>query len=56
MHELLENAIEAAQEAQQAIIAMEANNRNRATLDASYNALSETIRQLSKLLQTEVVE
>ena len=56
MHELLEHAIEAAQDAQQAILSIEATPSNRTTLDASFNALSETIKQLSKLLQTEVIE
>ncbi len=56
MLESIENAIEAAKEAKQAIIAIEATERNRATLDASYIALSETINLLSKLLQNEVVD
>ena len=56
MYELLENAIAAAQDAQQAILSIEATTSNRITLDASFNALGETIRQLSKLLQTEVIE
>ena len=56
MYELLQHAIEAAQDAQQAILSIEATTSNRITLDATYNALSETIKQLSKLLQTEVIE
>ncbi len=51
MYELIEHAIEAAQEAQQAILSMEATPSNRTTLDTSFNALGETIRQLTKLLE-----
>lgn len=51
MYELLENAIEAAQEARQAILAMEATPQTKPILDASYNALSESIKQLTKLLE-----
>ncbi len=54
MYDLLEDAIRAAQEAKQAIIAIEATKQNRATLDGAYNALTESIKQLTKLLQVEV--
>ena len=50
MYELLKNAIEAAQEARQAILAMEATKTNKATLDAAFNALGESIKQLNRLL------
>ena len=51
MYELLEHAIETAQDAQQSILSMEATPSNRTTLDASFNALGETIKQLTKLLE-----
>ncbi len=51
MYELLENAIQAAQEASQAILAMEATPKTKPILDASYNALRESIKQLTKLLE-----
>lgn len=51
MYELLEHAIEAAQEAQQAILSIEATPRTKPVLDASFNALRETIKQLTKLLE-----
>ena len=51
MHELLEHVIEAAQDAQQAILAIEATSANRNTLDAAFNALGESIQQLSRLLE-----
>lgn len=51
MFELLEAAIEAAQEAQQTILTMEATPKTKPILDASYNALSESIKQLTKLLE-----
>lgn len=53
MYEQLEQAIEAAQEAQQAILQIDPDNQSRKTLDAAFNSLSETIKQLSKLLQTD---
>lgn len=56
MYELLETAIEAAQDAQQAILSIEATPSNRRTLDASFNALSESIKQLTKLLEPTEVE
>ena len=51
MYELLENAIEAAQEAQQAILSIEATPNTKPILDASFNALRESINQLTKLLE-----
>ncbi len=51
MFEHLETAIEAAQDAQQAILSIEATPSNRKSLDAAYNALRESIKQLSKLLE-----
>ena len=51
MYELLEQAIQSAQEARQAILAIEATNTNRNTLNAAFNALGESIRQLAKLLE-----
>jgi len=56
MFDTLEQAIEAARDAQQAVLLIEATDSNRTMLDASYNALSESIRQLSKLLECTVVE
>ena len=50
MYEQLEQAIEAAHEARQAILSIEATKTNRATLDAAFNALGESITQLTKLL------
>ncbi len=50
MYELLENAIEAAQKARQAILAIEATPNTKLLLDASFNALGESIKQLTKLL------
>ncbi len=47
MYELLEHAIEAAQDAQQAILSMEATPNTKPILDASCNALRESIKQLS---------
>ncbi len=49
-YEAIETAIEAAREAQRAILEIEATQFNRSSLDASYNALKATIENLSKLL------
>mgnify|MGYP000700243327 CR=1 FL=1 len=51
MYDLLETAIHAAQDARQAILAIEATSTNRNTLDAAFNALGESIQQLSRLLE-----
>lgn len=50
-YETLENAIEAARKAQDAIIQMKATKNTKATLDASYVALRDAIDGLSKLLR-----
>lgn len=56
MFELLETAIEAAQDARQAILSIEANPSNRKSLDAAFNALGESIKQLTKLPEPTEVE
>jgi hypothetical protein len=56
MFESIENAIQAARAAQQEILRIEATPNNRRLLDASYSALSESIRQLTKLLEPVEVE
>lgn len=56
MYELLETAIDAAQDAQQAILSIEATPTNRKSLDAAYNALRESIKQLTTLLEPVEVE
>ena len=51
MYDLLEQAIESAQDAQQAILSIEATLQNRKFLDASYIALRDAIQQLRQLLE-----
>ena len=51
MFEALETAIEAAQEAQHAILAIEATPKNRTALDATYIALRDAIQHLNQLLE-----
>lgn len=56
MYDQLEHAIESAQEARQAILAIEATKTNHNTLDAAFNALGEAIKQLNLLLEPAEVE
>lgn len=56
MYDQLEQTIEAAHEARQAILAIEATKTNRATLDAAFSALGESIKQLNRLLKPAEVE
>ena len=50
MFDRLESAIEAAHEARQAILTIEATTENRKLLDTSFNALGDAIKALSALL------
>lgn len=52
----LENAIGAAQEAQQAIIDIEATPANRRAMDAAYAGLTMAIENLSKLIEPQESE
>lgn len=56
MYESIENAIQAAREAQQSILSIEATPSNKRLLDASYNALGESIKQLTRLLEPVEVD
>ncbi len=52
-YEALESAIEASEQARQAILSIDATKDSKPLLDAAYNALKATIRNLSELINIE---